>query len=320
MQLSNEIITASPDAVHIENDHLFWTTAPSAELADSIQEFGQTTPLLAQETDAGLVLIAGHARLVVLKDQDTPVLVRLVENADAIGKGLLYLADNGHRTMDDGMRLAALSYFRPLMDEKQLRKDIFPRLGIKPKGKDSRLLMEWLALPNAWQALLAKGHVPLPAASTLTRMNDTDRTALEPLFSNFSWSRSNAVNIINWLYETSKMQRCTLADAMEKANIPTILKQGLSPKDSIAKLCAAAKATRYPELTNLQAQFASLAREISAGTNWRITEPNNFETGGAELSIQVKNPDQLAKAVAELETMEKASSWAKIWNMGGKNE
>ncbi|MDC0336335.1 hypothetical protein OAN24_05535, partial [Pseudodesulfovibrio sp.] len=67
MQLSQEIITASSDSIHDTGSHLFWTTEPDEILANSIEEIGQTTPLLAQETANGLELIAGHARLAVLR-------------------------------------------------------------------------------------------------------------------------------------------------------------------------------------------------------------------------------------------------------------
>ena len=113
MQLSKEIITASADSINDTGSHLFWSGTISQSLTESIEEFGQTAPVLVRETDTGFMLIAGHARLSVLRRLKQPVLVRLVLDVDARDLGLLYLADNGQRPMDDGMRLAALRYFKP---------------------------------------------------------------------------------------------------------------------------------------------------------------------------------------------------------------
>lgn len=320
MQLSKEIITVSADSIHDTGSHLFWTGPADESLTDSINEFGQAAPVLAREADNGFELIAGHARLSTLRQLNQPVLVRLVLDADERDMGLLYLADNAQRPLDDGMRLAALRYFQTLMNEKELKSDILPRLGIKPKSKDAKLLFSWLDMPGNWLAHLATGNVPLAAVTPIKRMSDTDRLTVEPLFAGFSWSRSNAVNLLTWLFETSKMTEAPIADVMQQAGMAEIMKQGLSPKDTIARLCTAAKAARYPELSILQDRFNKAAGEIAAGTKWRVVQPNNFETGGAELTIQVKDAAQLKKAVEDLETMTGISRWKDIWELGGKND
>lgn len=320
MQLSSEIITASANAVHDGGAHLFWSGRIDETLMDSIREFGQTTPVLAQETDSGLKLISGHARLAILRDLGTPILVRLVLDASPVDKGLLYMTDNASRAMDDGMRLAALKYFAPLLERKELQATILPRLNVKPKSKDAKLLMAWLELPENWQNHLSAGHVPLAAGAVIARMSDDDMTAVEPLFANFSWSRSNAVNMLNWLFETSKMMAAPMAEVIRIHGMERLLHQGLSPKDTIARLTTLAKAARYPELTALNDSFAEAARELTVGTNWRVSQTNNFETGGAEIAVQIKTPEQLKKAMQDLETMASLTPWETIWNLGGRND
>lgn len=320
MHLTNETITAPASEVRHDGEHLFWSENPTESLRISIRQLGQTTPVLAQETDAGLELVAGYARLAALRELGEPVLARLVSGADAADKGILYLTDNGLRPLDEGMRLRALGYFKPLMDEDRLAREIFPLLGVKPKSKDARLLLAWLDLPANWQALLDSGNVPLVAGETLLRMNEADRNAVEPLFSTLSWSRSNAVNMLTWLFEAGKMTAKPVADVMESAGLNGIVAQGLSPKDGIARLTTAMKAARYPELSRLQDDFAKAAKELTAGTRWRMSQPNNFETGGAELTVQIKDADQLLRAVRELETMAGMSPWKTLWKLGGQHD
>ena len=99
-----------------------------------------------------------------------------------------------------------------------------------------------------------------------------------------------------------------------------ILGQGLSPKDAIARLTACARQARYPELNRLQARYGEAAAEITTGTRWRMAQPDNFETGSSVLSVQVKTPEQLARAVAELEELAASPAWAGLWNLGSGND
>lgn len=315
-----EIFTVGSTSIATTGLHLFWSDKPDESLKDSLMEIGQTTPVLVCEGENGLELVAGHARLTLLTETGNPILARMVEDATPVDKGLLYLADNMQRPVDDGMRLKALAYFAPLMDAKALSRDILPRLGVKPKSKDAKLLAAWLDQPKQWQDLLISGNVPLAAATPLGRMDAAEQETVFPLFENYSWSRSNAVNLLNWLFETARMTASSVKDVIEQAGMNAIMSQGLSPKDTIARLSAAARTARYPELTKLQTSFAEAAGEIVAGTRWRMVQPNNFETGGSELTIQVKDATQLRRAVEDLQTMEKSPAWEKIWKLGSSNE
>ena len=324
MLLTSEIFTASAETIHADGEHLFWPSNNLESLTESIAEFGQSAPVLVMEGARGLSLVAGRARLAVLTALGRPVLARMVApesgRPDAVALGLLYLADNVQRPLDDGMRFQALGYFAPRMDRETLRTDILPRLGVKAQSKDAKLFLAWLDLPGAWRALLMEGNVPLAAGSVLERMTEADREAALPLFTGFSWSRSNAVNVLTWLFETGRMTGAPLTEVMERAGMTEILAQGLSPKDAIARLSATARETRFPELSRLQAAFAEAASALTAGSRWRLTQPDNFETGGAELTVKIKDADQLARAVQELGSMAESNGWAEIWKLGSADD
>lgn len=320
MHLTNEIFTASAEAVRAGGSHLFWADNITESLRKSLEEIGQSAPILVHAGSNGLELAAGAARLAVLTELDRPVLARMVEDADAVGLGLLYLADNAHRELDDAMRFKALQYFGPLMDTEALERDILPRLGVRPKSKDARSLMDWLKMPAEWQALLGRGFLPLAAGTILGRMSDADRETVLPLFSVMSWSRSNAVNLLTWLFETGRMAGCPVAEVMARAGMDDILGQGLSPKDAIARLCAAARQVRYPELTRLRGRFDAAARTVTGGTSWKLVQPDSFETDGAELSVRIADRGRLARAIEELRAMADSPAWEAVFNPGGNDE
>ncbi|MGE4423247.1 MAG: hypothetical protein AB7D39_13195 [Pseudodesulfovibrio sp.] len=320
MQLTSEIFTSPAQAIRTGGGHLFWSGNISESLRNSIAEFGQSAPVLVYNGEHGPTLAAGSARLAVLAELGRPVLARMVEGEDAVSLGLLYLADNAHRPLDDAMRFKALQYFAPLLDEAALEQDVLPRLGVRARSKDARLLLDWLGLPEAWQRLLGSGTLPLAAGMVLARMNEADRDAVMPLFEGMTWSRSNAVNVLTCLYEAARMAGTPVAEVMERAGMPALLDQGLSPKDAIARLCAAARQARHPELTRLRERFDAAARTVTGGTAWKLVQPDNFETDGAELSVRVKDPAQLARAVEELRAVADNPAWKTVFNPGGGND
>ncbi|XXJ19233.1 hypothetical protein ACR42D_06695 [Desulfovibrio caledoniensis] len=320
MQLTSEIFTSTAQSIRTGGGHLFWSGNISESLRNSIEEFGQSAPVLVYNGEHGPTLAAGSARLAVLADLGRPVLARMVEGEDAVSLGLLYLADNAHRELDDAMRFKALRYFAPLLERDVLERDVLPRLGVRAKSKDARLLLDWLGLPESWQALLGRGTLPLAAGMVLARMDVADRDAVMPLFAGMAWSRSNAVNVLTWLYEAARMAGCPVAEVMDKAGMPALLDQGLSPKDAIARLCAEARQARHPELTRLRERFDAAARTVTGGTAWKLIQPDNFETDGAELSVRVKDREQLAKAVQELQTMADNPAWETVFRPGGDND
>jgi len=320
LQLTSEIFSSPTQAIHTGGGHLFWSGNISESLKNSIAEFGQSAPVLVYNGEQGPTLAAGSARLAVLAELGRPVLARMIEGADDVSLGLLYLADNAHRQIDDAMRFKSLQYFAPLLDTADLEQDILPRLGVRPKSKDARLLLDWLGLPGPWQELLGRGTLPLAAGMVLARMDDADRDAVMPLFADMAWSRSNAVNVLTWLYEAGRMAGTPVAEVMDKAGMSALLGQGLSPKDAIARLCATARQARHPELTRLRERFDAAARTVTGGTGWKLLQPDNFETNGAELSVRIKDRAQLAQAVEELHGMADNPAWETVFRPGGDND
>jgi ParB family chromosome partitioning protein len=81
-----------------------------------------------------------------------------------------------------------------------------------------------------------------------------------------------------------------------------------------------ARQARHPELTRLRDRFDAAARTVTGGTAWKLAQPDNFETNGAELSVRVKDREQLARAVQALQSMADNPAWETVFRPGGDNE
>ena len=53
----------------------------------------------------------------------------------------------------------------------------------------------------------------------------------------------------------------------------------------------------------MERDFAETARKVSAGTRWRVTQPDLFESDAVELSVRVTSADELRAASGELVRM-----------------
>lgn len=287
---------------------LFWRRDPEVLLRQSLLRCGQLCPVLVDASSSRPVLVAGAARLSCLADAGRNVLCRDLGALDAWERGMVYLESNTRPEVDDWRAVRALRYFR-VIDAIRLEK-VFAMLGLEPRMRRVRQLVAWLKLPEKWDDLLDMGHIPLACADALQQMDAAEQNALFPLFQAFSWSRGNAVNLLAWLRETSLREKKSvihmLAAAQEK------LSPDLSPKDAMARITAEIRRLRYPALSTLEQNFTEAARRVSAGTNWRLVQPDQFESGAVEMSVRLTSSADIERAARQLADMARAD-WSGVF-------
>ena len=278
---------------------LFWAAPPSPELVRSLEKHGQLAPVLVDASGPEPVLVAGAARVAALAAMGRDILCLDLGTLDEATRGLAYLQSNIDHEPDDARVVAAMRYFRTIpgadMDP------VYQSLGLEPKSKRLRLIEAWLALPKSWDRHLRS--VPLACAQLLAAFPAGELPQLEPLLDGLSWSRGNAVNLVTWIRETCLRDGTGTGEMLEGCGVPEILAAGLSPKDTMARISHEVRRKRFPRLTALERDFAEAARKVSAGTRWRLTQPDQFESDTVELTVRVKNPAELRAASTSLADM-----------------
>lgn len=305
---STSLLSYPAKDIDVSGPWLFWRREPDALLRQSLLRCGQLCPVLVDASDTRPVLVAGLARLVCLADAGQNVLCRDIGPLDGWDRGLVYLESNAGAEVDDWRVVRALRYFQAI-DPSRLE-EIFAVLGLETRMRRVRQALAWLKLPEKWDDLLAAGHIPLACVDALGQMSAEEQAALFPLFSAFSWSRSNAVNLLTWLRETSLREGQgvvqMLAFAQEK------LSPDLSPKDAMARITAEIRKLRYPALSALEQNFTEAARRISSGTNWRLVQPDQFETGVVEMGVRLTSAADVERAARQLAHMAR-EDWSGVF-------
>ncbi|NCD24922.1 MAG: hypothetical protein EOL86_04915 [Deltaproteobacteria bacterium] len=301
---------AAPD-IDCSGPWLFWPRPVSPVLRRGLEAGGQMTPVVIDGGGPRPVLVAGMARVACLAELGREVLCLDVGSVSAWDKGLLYIQSNLGLDIDDARLVAALRYFAGL-DASRLDV-VFESLGLVVRSKTARLAQAWLALPEAWDALLARGALPLACAEVLAGFPPEDLGALESLFASLSWSRGNALNVLTWIQETCLRENDRVRDVLGRMDADRILRADLSPKDAMARLTQAARRQRYPELTRMERDFETAVVNLG-GTRWRITQPDRFETDGVELSMRVSGRADLERAVRDLVDLAAREAWRDLFS------
>jgi ParB family chromosome partitioning protein len=180
---------------------------------------------------------------------------------------------------------------------------VLQSLDLDARSKRLRLIRSWLHLPRHWDGLLCSGALPLACADLLETFAPEDLTAVEPLFATLSWSRGNAVNVLAWIREVCVRDGVSVAVVLDGLGLEQVLAAGLSPKDAMSRITQEVRRLRYPRLAGMERDFAETARKVSAGTRWRLTQLDFFESDAVELSVRVTSADELRAAGAEFVRM-----------------
>ena len=288
-------------AAHIDTtgSWLFWSAPPSPALRRSLERHGQLVPVLVDASGGVPELLAGFARVTALLDAGKDVLCLDLGSLDPAARGLAYLQSNIGGEPTDAQIVAALRYFQSLPEADM--DPVLQSLGLEPRSKRLRLAQAWLTMPAEQDRLL--DSVPLACAELLAGFPARELAELEPLFEGLSWSRGNAVNLLTWLRETCLRDGVGVGSLLDDCGLRDILAAGLSPKDAMARIAQEVRLRRYPRLSALEREFAEAARRVSAGTRWRLIQPDQFESDAVELAARVKNPAELRAASAELARM-----------------
>jgi len=314
--LSNpSVCSLSPADIDCSGPWLLHPESPVEKLIPSLKKHGQLVPVLAVEESGRTLLVAGRSRVSAASKLGMDVLVRYIDAGDETSKAVLHLEENSARSTDESVKLAAVRFFAARMDAAELPKTVAPLLGIKPKSRDMKFWLDWMELEPEYDELLKLGHIPLAAVSVLIKLDEADRAALISFFEKLSWSRSNAVNFLTWLYETSRRENKTI---VELISVPAFeaARESESPKDAVTRFCKAAKELRYPNLSELEKVHNKIVSEICAGTKWRVEPVGSFETGEVMIQTRFKSREMMEKAMADLESIAKFSGWEELFELG----
>ncbi|NDY56410.1 chromosome partitioning protein ParB [Desulfovibrio sulfodismutans] len=316
-----------PRDADVSGESLFWDNPPHEALARSLAEMGQLVPALAEIVDDRPRILAGRARVLALRRLPGRTLdARIIAwpgpdcgHSPEVWRGLVYLASNMGRAIDEAMLVKAGRYFSAFVPAPEFVRLAGPYLG-PALASGSRRLTDWLSLPEKADELLFTGTVPLAGAQALAGMDREDLDALWPWLTAARWSANTLARFVTPLREAARASGRSLSETADTALAGVGADQGLSPNDLIARLSAAAKSARYPVLTDLEERFAALSRGISRGTAFTLHPSRGFESDAVTLELRAADAATLRQAAADLARMAAHPDWQALWSLARGQE
>lgn len=316
-----------PRDADVSGASLFWDAPPGEALVRSLDELGQMVPALAEIVDDRPRILAGRARALALRRLPGRTLAARVMawpgpgcgHSPEVWRGLVYLASNMGRHIDEAMLVKAGRYFAAHVPVPEFVRLAGPYLG-PALAAGSRRLTDWLSLPETADELLFSGAVPLAGSAALARMTRDEIEVLRPWLTAVRWSANTLARFVTPLREAARAAGRSLAATAGEALAGVRPDQGLSPNDLIARLSAAAKSARYPVLTGLEERFTALSRGISRGTRFTLSPSRGFESDAVTLTVQAAGAADLATAAADLTRLAAHPDWPALWSLARGQE
>ena len=314
MIVHDEVQSRDPHQIDTAGPWLLRRKEADGALVESIRQVGQMAPVLVARDGGQERLVAGTARLDAARQLGVPVSIRLVEAKDR-DKGVLFVADNAGQAPDEALLVRCRRFFSDSMPEAEMETRVLPLLGMDPRSRPWRLARQWTLLPAAWDTPLFEQRLPLAAAPVLLRFTAQELGAVLPLFQSLSWSRGNALRLLEWLLAVSRREDSTPEEVLQRVKARELLQVSLSPKDTMEALLTRLRNVRYPELTRLERRFAQTSTPLSRGTFWRLSPEQHFETGRVRLEAAAGSREDLRRAVVELERLAEQEEWQLLWKV-----
>jgi hypothetical protein len=316
-----------PRDADITAESLFWDAPPGDDLLRSLESLGQMVPALAEIVDDRPRILAGRARVLALRRLPGRTLAARVVAwpgpecglSPPVWRGLIYLASNMGREVTEAMLVKAGRYFTAHVPAPEFFRLAGPYLGPAVTG-GMRRLTQWLELPAAADDLLYSGTVPLAGASALAGMRPEELCALRPWLGRVRWSANTLSRFVTPLREAARASGLPLAEAARQALSDVRLGEDLSPNDRIARLAQAARAARYPVLTDLEERFAALSRGVARGTAFALHPSRGFESDAVTLEAKIADRAALARAAADLAELAGRPGWEALWSVARDQE
>ncbi|SDL04523.1 chromosome partitioning protein, ParB family [Maridesulfovibrio ferrireducens] len=310
-----QIYSFDPAEIDCSGEWLLYPSLFDEGFISSIKTVGQLVPVLFAKDGNKIILVAGRSRVLAAEKLGVKVSGIFVDAEDEVSRAFIHMEENRARVADDALKLNVFRFFHTRIAEKDLSQRVAPLLGMKPKARDLKLWLEWLTLPQDFDGVLQCGNFPLAAVSVFSKFSDEDKKAILPYFEKLGWSRSNAVNFLTWLYETSRRDMKSVSALISEHGLSPA-KENESPKDGVARLCKAAKMLRFPVFSDLLKTKENIVGEICVGTKWRVESVGNFETGEVVLQTRFKSRDVMQKAIEDLDSIQKSDGWDKLFEIG----
>lgn len=283
------------------------TEADLTALTQSVRQHGLLNPLrLRRRPDGRLQVVCGWRRLLCLQRLNwttAPALVLPTATPDLWCLQAV-LEDNqgcaGFNLMETALLVNRLG---GQLSQDRLCREFLPRLGLPGTVTHLQALESLLHLEPAYQELVAQGRLTLTTAARLATWDPADRLALLPLWRQLTLSRSYQRELLEFLTTLSRRHERPPRQWLELPEVRQLLADpARSGNDKRQRLWELLRRWCFPRLQAVEEQLKQYLANLGLKDrpDLRLEPPPAFEGEEFRLELRCRNPQELARLLAEL--------------------
>jgi len=277
------------------------------KLRSSIEEMGLIQPVLLKEKSERYQIVCGFRRISLMKELGkSEIESKVVEEKemDEFQLFSLSLHENqttrGFNTVEKAIALDKLTH-RFQIDPAAIIKTFLPFFSLEPNEKILNTYLSLARMEDEIKTYVLREEVSRSNIRRLSTLTPDNRMAVLSLISSLKLGENRLREVLTFLEEVSRRNRCEGKDIVRRPEIQEILSQKeLTPSQKTERIKKILADLRYPKLNQLEKTFEKKRKDLNLPSNISLHHPSFFEGKRLKIEFQFETTEEYRGILAAL--------------------
>ena len=288
-------------------------------LRSSIEQIGLIQPVLLRKKKDPYQIVCGFRRISVMKDlgkSEVESKVLEEKEADEFQLFSLSLHENqttrGFNTVEKAIALDKLiSRFQ--IDPATVIQTFLPFFSLEPNQKILNTYLSLARMEDEIKMYVLKEAVSRSNIRKLSTLTADNRKAVLSLISPLKLGENRLREVLTFLEEISRRNRCEGRDIVQRPEIQEILSlKELTPSQKTERIRKVLTGLRYPKLNQLEKEFEKKRKDLNLPPNISIYHPLFFEGKRLRIEFQFETTGEYRSILSALSALPKKEGFKQI--------
>lgn len=272
----------------------------------SVSREGLIVPLTVFCRGGEFILLSGFRRCEVLKRLGIKHSAAFIFDGERLSDKALFLKaidSNLNSSISDLDKALAIDKAKNIFkfSEKNIEKDILPRLGIPPSPKWVKRYLGLLGLERSAKEKLAQGGLSLKSAFAIGMLTkEEQKFILGRVLGRCILSSSEISELCGLLREIGIRSSVSPLKLLQRKDIALVLNDRSDPKKRARTLLERLRSMRYPHLAKWEKTFRGILNTANFSKGIHLEHPEGFEEGRYILSLKWNSVYELDCLIEEV--------------------
>ncbi|HUL23428.1 MAG TPA: ParB/RepB/Spo0J family partition protein [Thermodesulfobacteriota bacterium] len=292
-------------------------------LRPSIEQIGLIQPVLLRKKEDHHQIVCGFRRISLTKELGKlEIESKVVEEKemDEFQLFSLSLHENqttrGFNTVEKAIALDKLIH-RFQIDPAVVIKTFLPFFSLEPNEKILNTYLSLAQMEDEIKTYVLREEVSRSNIRRLSTLTSDNRRAILSLISSLKLGENRLKEVLTFLEEISRRNRCEGKDIVQRPEIQAILSQKeLTPSQKTERIKKVLTDLRYPKLNQLEKTFEKKRKELNLPSNVSLHHPPFFEGKRLKIEFQFETKEEYRFIVESLSSLPDKKEFEEIIQSG----